>query len=65
LTGKYYYPTSEFSWSDGLSNACIDQLLDIGPCGINSWDGQDGSDINQRISRFVLLEGYSGVLTSA
>lgn len=42
-TGSYYYPVNSLIRSDGLANACTDLILDIGPCGITSFTGTDGS----------------------
>ena len=43
MTGAYFYPVGTLAVSPGLSNACVDLILDIGPCGLTTYTGQDGS----------------------
>ena len=42
-TGQYSYPVSSLLFSQGLANSCVDLILDIGPCGLTQYTGQDGS----------------------
>lgn len=49
MTGQYSYPVSTLLSSAGLANACVDLILDIGPCGLTTYTGQDGSTSAQRL----------------
>jgi len=34
MAGPYSYPVSSLLPSPGLANACVDYILDVGPCGL-------------------------------
>jgi uncharacterized protein YkwD len=45
------------SYNEHLSNACRDHVIDIGPKGLASHDGSDGSNVSDRIERYGEWDG--------
>jgi len=49
-------PLKPIKWSDELYNACRDHAYDVGPKGMTSSRGSDGSYPTKRIARYGVLD---------
>ena len=50
-------PLPEFEWKDNIARACRDHAQDIGPKGLFSHTGSDGSNLGSRLNRYGKPEG--------
>ena len=54
---KSQNPISELSLNDDIKKACKDHIEDIGPKGMTTHEGSDGSNIGDRIEKYCEWDG--------
>ena len=53
-------PLPALIWSEGLSQACFDHVLEQGPIGTTGHNSPDGTTFDARILRYVTNSGIVG-----
>lgn len=54
---KRLKPLPRLKHDDDLAQACLDHAEDIGPKGLTTHEGSDGSDVSERIERYAEWDG--------